>query len=126
MRHLSNRGQCLPLGDMAVGTMVLKNHNYMNLSGPSVSLTLNNAAAKDALMAWPDWRIWLSFRAEGLKIKATQFGVIVRCLTLVSLAFKEENYAKAFNSFFYCWIAGGLLEDKCRLNLLSKFFAIYL
>jgi len=37
---------------MAVGTMVLQNRSYVNVSGPPVTLTLNNAPAKDALMAW--------------------------------------------------------------------------
>ena len=36
---------------MAVGTMVLQNRSFVNVSGPPVTLTLNNAPAKDALMA---------------------------------------------------------------------------
>ena len=38
-----------PLGDMAVGTMLIKNRSFVQASGPPVSLTLNNAPAKDAL-----------------------------------------------------------------------------
>lgn len=34
-----------------MGTMILQNRSYVNLSGPPVTLTLNNAAAKDALMS---------------------------------------------------------------------------
>ena len=39
-----------PLGDMAAGTMLINNRSFVQVSGPSVSLTLNNAPAKDALM----------------------------------------------------------------------------
>ena len=37
-----------PLGDMAVGTMLINNRSFVKASGPPVSLTLNNASAKDA------------------------------------------------------------------------------
>ena len=40
-----------PLGDMAVGTMLISNRSFVQASGPLVSLTLNNAPAKDALMS---------------------------------------------------------------------------
>ena len=40
-----------PLGDMAVGTMLINNRSFVNASGPPVSLTLNQAPAKDALMS---------------------------------------------------------------------------
>ncbi|WP_413404970.1 MULTISPECIES: type II secretion system protein GspD [unclassified Synechococcus] len=48
---LRPRAVAPPLGDMAVGTMVLQNRSFVNVSGPPVTLTLNNAPAKDALMA---------------------------------------------------------------------------
>ena len=105
---LQSRAVAPPLGDMAVGTMVLKNHNYMNLSGPSVSLTLNNAAAKDALMALARLGGY-GFVFLGQKDSKSN-GNTVRgdremSERLVSLAFKEENYAKAFNSVL---LAAGL------------------
>ena len=40
-----------PLGDMAVGTMLISNRSFVQVSGPPVSLTLNQAPAKDALMS---------------------------------------------------------------------------
>ena len=40
-----------PLGDMAVGTMLIKNRSFVDVAGPPVTLTLNNAPAKDALMS---------------------------------------------------------------------------
>ena len=48
---LRPRAVAPPLGDMAVGTMVLRNRSFVNVSGPPVTLTLNNAPAKDALMS---------------------------------------------------------------------------
>ena len=45
------RASAPPLGDIAVGSMLLNNRSYVQASGPSVSLTLNNAPAKDALMS---------------------------------------------------------------------------
>ena len=45
------RASAPPLGDMAVGSMLLNNRSYVRAEGPSVSLTLNNAPAKDALMS---------------------------------------------------------------------------
>ena len=45
------RASAPPLGDMAVSSMVLTNRSYVNVDGPPVTLTLNNASAKDALMA---------------------------------------------------------------------------
>jgi type IV pilus assembly protein PilQ len=39
------------VGDIAVGTMMLANPSYLNVSGPAVTMTLRNAPAKDVLMA---------------------------------------------------------------------------
>jgi type IV pilus assembly protein PilQ len=36
---------------MAVGSMVLRNRSFINVSGPPVTMTLRNAPARDALMA---------------------------------------------------------------------------
>ena len=48
---LRPRAVAPPLGDMAVGTMVLQNRSFVNVSGPPVTLTLNNAPAKDAILS---------------------------------------------------------------------------
>ena len=39
---LQPRAVAPPLGDMAVGTMVLRNRSYLSLSGPPVTMTLRN------------------------------------------------------------------------------------
>ena len=48
---LRSRAVAPPLGDMAVGTMLINNRSFVKVSGPPVTLTLNSAPAKDALMA---------------------------------------------------------------------------
>jgi type IV pilus assembly protein PilQ len=48
---LQPRAVAPPVGDMAVGTMLLSNSSYVNVSGPPVTMTLKNAPAKDVLMA---------------------------------------------------------------------------
>lgn len=47
---LRQRAYAPPVGDMAVGTMVLRNPSYVALKGPPVTLTTRNASARDVLM----------------------------------------------------------------------------
>ena len=47
---LRQRAYAPPGGDMAVGTMVLRNPSYVALKGPPVTLTTRNASARDVLM----------------------------------------------------------------------------
>lgn len=47
---LRPRAVAPPLGDMAVGTMILRNPSYVNVSGPPVTLTTRGANAQDLLM----------------------------------------------------------------------------
>ena len=48
---LRSRAVAPPLGDMAVGSMLINNRSFVQASGPPVTLTLNDAPAKDALMS---------------------------------------------------------------------------
>jgi type IV pilus assembly protein PilQ len=48
---LRARATAPPVGDMAVGTMVLKNPNYLNVRGPRVTLTFKGVPASNALQA---------------------------------------------------------------------------
>ncbi len=47
---LRPRAVAPPLGDMAVGSMTIRNRGYINLSGPPVTLTTRGANARDVLM----------------------------------------------------------------------------
>lgn len=48
---LQPRAVAPPLGDIAVGSMLLRNQSFVAVSGPRVSLNLRNAPAIDALLA---------------------------------------------------------------------------
>jgi len=48
---LRQRATAPPVGDMAVGTMLLKDPNYLNVSGPRVTLTFKGVPASNALQA---------------------------------------------------------------------------
>jgi len=48
---LQPRAVAPPLGDMAIGTMMLRNFSFINLRGPRITMTLRNASAKDVLMS---------------------------------------------------------------------------
>jgi type IV pilus assembly protein PilQ len=48
---LRARATAPPVGDMAVGTMVLKNPNHLNVRGPKVTLTFKGVPASNALQA---------------------------------------------------------------------------
>jgi type IV pilus assembly protein PilQ len=47
---LRPRASAPPVGDMAVGSMVIRNRAYVNLSGPPVTMTTRGANARDVLM----------------------------------------------------------------------------
>jgi type IV pilus assembly protein PilQ len=48
---LRQRAMAPPVGDMAVGTMLLRDPNYLNLSGPRVTLVFRGVPASNALQA---------------------------------------------------------------------------
>ena len=47
---LRPRASAPPVGDMAVGSMAIRNRAYVNLSGPPVTMTTRGANARDVLM----------------------------------------------------------------------------
>ena len=119
-----------PLGDMAVGTMVLQNRSYVNLSGPPVTLTLKNAAAKDALMSLArlggyGFLFVGNTLSEARSAKENADETLSRSLYPVTLQFVEENYSRAVNSVLLASGLQGKLEGKMLLvgeNVSSKGF----
>ena len=83
-----------PLGDMAVGTMLISNRSFVKASGPPVSLTLNQAPAKDALMSLARLGGYGFVFVDGSKtstdVDATEYPV--------TMAFRNEPYDRALNS----------------------------
>ena len=89
-----------PLGDMAIGTMVLKNRSYIQATGPSVSLTLNNSPAKDALMSLARLGGYGFVYVGESNTNDDQVNPVG-----VTMAFRDERYDRALNSLL---LASGL------------------
>ncbi len=79
---------------MAVGTMTLRNPGYVNLSGPPVTMTMRNAPAKDALMALAQ----LGGYGFAYVNDTTSTATPEEGLRTISLAFRGENFGRAFNT----------------------------
>ena len=104
---LRPRAVAPPLGDMAVGTMVLQNRSYVNVSGPTVTLTLNNAPAKDALLSMARLGGYGFVFVGGDQAQQTS-GTDAEQSTggrPVTMAFANESYDRALNSLL---LASGL------------------
>ncbi|MDB4346277.1 type II and III secretion system protein [bacterium] len=99
---LRPRAKAPPLGDMAVGTMVLQNRSYVNVSGPPVSLTLNDAPAKDAILAIAKLG---GYGFVYLKDSDGDGGQSGDDSQLVTMTFSGETYPRAMNSLL---LASGL------------------
>ena len=97
------RAAAPPLGDMAVGTMLINNRSFVQVSGPSVSLTLNNAPAKDALMSLARLGGY-GFVFVGDGAGADGNGENASGVP-VSMAFRNERFDRALNSVL---LASGL------------------
>ncbi|WP_413323892.1 type II secretion system protein GspD [Synechococcus sp. MIT S9503] len=98
---LRPRAVAPPLGDMAVGTMVLQNRSFVNVSGPPVTLTLNNAPAKDAILSLAKLAgygfVYIKDSDDDQSAEGDS--------RLVSMAFSDETYPRAMNSLL---LASGL------------------
>ena len=121
---LQPRATAPPVGDMAVGTMMLANTSFVNVSGPPVTMTLRNAPAKDALMALSQLGgygfVYVDEQNTGGG--RTTGGAGTRP---ISLSFRNESYSRAINSAL---LAAGLQGKRdgnmimAGPNVLSKTF----
>ncbi|MCP9916405.1 general secretion pathway protein GspD [Cyanobium sp. ATX 6F1] len=102
---LQPRAVAPPLGDMAVGSMVLRNRSFVNVSGPRVTLTLRNAPAKDALMALAQMGNY-----GFVFVDDAQAGGAPAPSRAVSIAFRNESYPRALNSVLLAAGLQGKLE----------------
>ncbi len=131
---LKPRAVAPPLGDMAVGTMVLSNRSFLKLNGPPVTMTLRNAPSKDALMALAqlggygfvyvaDDSSPPSSSRSGQQLPAAAQDA------LVSLAFRGESYSRAVNSVLLAAGLQGRLEGRMLMvgpSVLGKTFGTQL
>lgn len=104
---LRNRAVAPPLGDMAVGTMTLRNRGYINLSGPPVTLTARRANPRDILMvlaqmggygfAYSEQPPQIQKQGKEREPEDFENRQKVSEVTPVSVAFRNENFERAFN-----------------------------
>ncbi|AIQ97327.1 type II secretion system protein GspD [Prochlorococcus sp. MIT 0801] len=112
-----NEAKAPPLGDIAVGSVVLKNRGFIKLEGPEVSLTLNDSSAKDALMKLAKmggYGLVLTNNEESKKNNINNSENKANAGPKVTLSFDNEDYSIAFNSIL---LASGL-QAKRSNNLI--------
>ena len=102
-----------PLGDMAVGTMLISNRSFVQASGPPVSLTLNQAPAKDALMSLARLGGY-GFVYVGDSTSPTG-GEGDSSKYPVTMAFRNEPYDRALNSILMSSGLQGRLDGNTLL-----------
>jgi type IV pilus assembly protein PilQ len=96
---LQPRAVAPPVGDMAVGTMLLTNSSYLNVSGPPVTMTLRKAPARDVLMALSRLGGYGFVFVEDSNKADNAAGTNGSASTLpISISFRNENYGQAVNS----------------------------
>ena len=105
-----------PLGDMAVGTMLINNRSFVQASGPPVTLTLNNAPAKNALMSLARLGGYgFLFVADGAG-SSGDFGSDGGGSDYpVTMAFRSERYDRALNSVLMASGLQGRLDGNTLL-----------
>ena len=99
------------LGDMAIGTMLISNRSFVKASGPLVSLTLNQAPAKDALMSLARLGgygfVFVGDGGTTAESDSTEYAV--------SMAFRNEPYDRALNSVLMASGLQGRLDGNTLL-----------
>jgi type IV pilus assembly protein PilQ len=135
---LQPRAVAPPLGDMAVGSMVLRNRSFLNLNGPAVSMTMRNAPARDVLMALAQMGgygfVYVDDEPSTGGATATAAASGAGATTPpqgrpVSIAFRGESYARALNSVLLAAGLQGKLEGNMILagpSVLGKTFGAQL
>ncbi|MEB3332779.1 MAG: secretin N-terminal domain-containing protein [Synechococcaceae cyanobacterium] len=131
---LQPRAAAPPLGDIAVGTMVLRNPSFIQVSGPPVTMTLKNAPAKDVLMALSQLGGYGFVYVEdqggasgssGQGSGSSGQSAAASSRRPISIAFRNESYSRALNSAL---LAAGLQAKRegnmilAGPNVLTKSF----
>ena len=113
---LRPRAVAPPVGDMAVGTMTIRNRSYVRLSGPPVTLTARGASARDLLMvlaqmggygfAFAEPMAAVQQSPQGSAAGGSSPSVpTTGTMAPVTVAFRNEPYERAFN---FVLLASGL------------------
>ena len=115
---LRSRAVAPPLGDMAVGSMLIGNRSFVQVSGPPVTLTLNNAPAKDALMALArlgDYGFVYVAAPKDSEEDQSDSDEGDSTDAAITMAFRGESYAKALNSVLMASGLQGKLDGRTLL-----------
>ena len=115
---LKPRAVAPPLGDMAVGSMLIGNRSFVQVSGPPVTPTLNNAPAKDALMALArlgDYGFIYVASSKDSEENQSESDVENSSDAGITMAFRGESYAKTLNSVLMASGLQGKLDGRTLL-----------
>lgn len=94
---LQPRASAPPVGDMAVGTMMLKNRSVIEVGGPQITLTLNNAPARDVLMTLARMGGYGFVYVDEESQDDSKGELNAKSAKPVSISFVNEKYSKAIN-----------------------------
>ena len=133
---LQPRAVAPPVGDMAVGSILIANSGFVNVSGPPITMTMQNAPARTVLMSLSrmggygfvyvnaDSSSQSASGSSGTPAAGDQASS-----RPISISFKNENYARALNSVLMASGLQGKVEGNTLLagpNVLSKGFGAQL
>ena len=134
---LQPRAVAPPVGDMAVGSILIANSGFVNLSGPPITMTMQNAPARTVLMSLSRMGGYgfVYVNADSSTPSAsgssgTQQATSDQASSRpISISFRNENYARALNSVLLASGLQGKVEGNTLLagpNVLSKGFGAQL
>jgi type IV pilus assembly protein PilQ len=129
---LQPRAVAPPVGDMAVGSILIANSGFVNVSGPPITMTLQNASAPAVLMTLTRLGgygfVYVNdSQAKDTAGQSAEGGAAASALPApkISIAFRGENYARAINSVLLASGLQGKVEGSTLLagpNVLGKGF----
>ena len=134
---LQPRAVAPPVGDMAVGSILIANSGFVNVSGPPITMTMQNAPARTVLMALSRMGgygfVYVNDTPSTQSASGssgTQSAASDQASKLpISISFRNENYARALNSVLMAAGLQGKVEGNTLLagpNVLSKGFGAQL
>lgn len=133
---LQPRAVAPPVGDMAVGSILIANSGFVNVSGPPITMTMQNAPARTVLMSLSRMGGYGFVYVNGDSSSQSASGSSgtpaagdQASSRPISISFKNENYARALNSVLMASGLQGKVEGNTLLagpNVLSKGFGAQL
>jgi type IV pilus assembly protein PilQ len=133
---LQPRAVAPPVGDMAVGSILIANSGFVNVSGPPITMTMQNAPARTVLMSLSRMGgygfVYVNVDSSSQSASGssgTPAAGDQASSRPISISFKNENYARALNSVLMASGLQGKVEGNTLLagpNVLSKGFGAQL